>query len=211
MVQWVYEAAVASSLGEVIVATPNQEIVEVCQENGMQFELTRGDHASGTDRLVEVALRHSADVILNVQGDEPLISASTIQACFSPFSDASVLVSSVYSECAPEDVEDPNIVKVVLDLNGYALYFSRYAVPFSRAQRELPIYRHFGIYGFRREVLLEFANWEQTPLEKAESLEQLRFLEHGVRIAMREVSEVSHGVDTPEQVADVERMLRLRS
>jgi 3-deoxy-manno-octulosonate cytidylyltransferase (CMP-KDO synthetase) len=211
MVQWVYEAALLSGVAQdVIIATPDEEIALAAKRFGAEVVLTRDDHPSGTDRLAEVAGALESEVLINVQGDEPLISAMTIQACAQPFSDSAVEMTSVYTQCSDDELDNPAAVKVVTDLNGFALYFSRHAIPFARNSRTEPCKKHVGIYGFRRNVLLKFAQWDQTPLERAESLEQLRFLEHGVRIKMCPGEATPVAVDTPEQAMQVRALLEAR-
>ena len=210
MVQWVVEAARASGAGErVIVATPDDEILAACARFGAETVRTRLDHPSGTDRLAEVAEGIEADVYVNVQGDEPLVPPETIRACAAPLlADASVEMGSVCAPCPEDEWDNPAVVKVVTALNGDALYFSRYAVPFPRTAREVK--KHLGLYAFRRDVLRRFATWPQSPLERAESLEQLRFLENGVRIRLSEGQGSAVAVDTPEQADQVRRLLTRR-
>lgn len=213
MVHWVADAAVASGIAEdVVVATPDDEIIDYCTSHGIRVARTRADHPSGTDRLAEVAQTLIADVYVNVQGDEPLVRPATIQACAQPLlDDATIPMGSVYSAC-PEDEEDnPAVVKVVTDLDGFALYFSRHAVPFPRNPRVDVMKKHVGIYAFRRDVLQQFASWQQTPLEMSESLEQLRFLEHGVRIKMSRGEGSELAVDTPEQAEEVRAIIAARA
>jgi 3-deoxy-manno-octulosonate cytidylyltransferase (CMP-KDO synthetase) len=211
MIQWVYERAVASGVGEsVIIATPDQEIIDASKSFGAESILTRIDHPSGTDRIAEVSQSLRADVYINVQGDEPLIRPESIRACAEPLlADSSVAMGSVYGECPEEEHDNPAVVKVVTDRQGYALYFSRDAIPFARNARQEPVKKHVGIYAFRYDVLQSFSQWSPTPLEQTESLEQLRFLEHGVRIKMSigEGSELA--VDTPEQAEGVRKILSI--
>lgn len=208
MVQWVYEKALASGAADrVLIATPDQEIFEAAADFGAEAVMTRGDHPTGTDRIAEVALKVKADVYINVQGDEPLIDPNTIQAVSEPFQDDSVDMVSAFASLPAEAELNPAIVKVVTDLESNALYFSRHGIPFPRNPRTAPLKGHIGIYGYRRKVLLEYPSWNQTPLELAESLEQLRFMEHGVRIRMVEVEPSGPGIDTPEQAAEVREML----
>lgn len=208
MVRWVVEAAQASGVGErVIVATPDREIVEACAAFGAEAMLTSHDHPTGTDRIAEVARAVEADFYVNVQGDEPLIRAESIQACATPMAAGpGVQMASIYSECPESEYDEPAVVKVVLDLEGYALFFSRHAIPFARNPRVAPVWKHVGLYAYRRDALLAFSGWAPTPLERAESLEQLRFMEHGVRIRMAPGAGTELAVDTPEQ-ADVVRTL----
>lgn len=203
MIQWVVEAARRSEIGDrVLVATPDQAILDAVRDFQGQAVLTGNHHLSGTDRIAEVAAGCEADVFVNVQGDEPLIAPETIRACAQPLlDDPSVEMSSVWTECAEEEAELPSVVKVVTDQQDFALYFSRHAIPFPRHGRMDPLKKHVGIYAFRRDVLLRFSRWAPTPLERAESLEQLRFLENGVRIKMARVAASVIAVDTPEQAA----------
>lgn len=212
MIQWVVEAARAAKVTQtVVVATPDQEIIEACDAIGVDAFLTRSDHPSGTDRLAEVAGTLKADVYVNVQGDEPLIPPATIRACAEPLlRDPSVEMASVCAPCPEEELANPAVVKVVLAANRDALYFSRHAIPFVREERHAAALKHIGIYAFRRPTLLRFSSWTPTPLEKTESLEQLRFLENGVRIRMAEGSGSALAVDTPEQADEVRRILAER-
>jgi 3-deoxy-manno-octulosonate cytidylyltransferase (CMP-KDO synthetase) len=208
MIQWVYERSLASGVtNQVLVATPDQEIVDACKLFGAPTVLTRSDHPTGTDRIAEVAEKIIADVYINVQGDEPLIDVATIQSVFEPFSDSSVKMASVYSDCIESEVDNPAVVKVVTDLNDNALYFSRWAIPFPRTPRTSPLKKHIGIYAYRRDVLSEYPSWSQTPLEVSESLEQLRFLENGVPIRMVRGQGSIVSVDTPEQAEEVRMFL----
>ena len=212
MVQWVAEAAQASGVAErVLVATPDREVVEACSRFGVEAVLTRADHPSGTDRLAEVAERVSAEVYVNVQGDEPLIRPESIRACAQPLlDDPNVPMGSVFSECPEEEYDDPAVVKVVTDHRGFALYFSRHPIPFPRNPRVEPVKKHVGIYAYRRETLQAFSTWPMSSLEAAESLEQLRFLENGVRILMSRGAGAELAVDTPEQAEQVRRLLAAR-
>jgi 3-deoxy-D-manno-octulosonate cytidylyltransferase len=213
MVQRVYEAAAASGVGDrVVVATPDQEIVDACAAFGAEAVLTRHDHETGTDRIAEVAERIEARVYVNVQGDEPLIPPSSIRNCAEPLlADASIQMGSVYSECAEHEYDNPAVVKVVTDANNFALYFSRYAIPFARNARVLPVKKHIGLYAYSRDAVRAFSGWEMSPLEKAESLEQLRFMHHGIRIYMAEAEGAELAIDTPEQAEQVRAILSSRS
>jgi len=209
MIEWVYEAAVRSAVAEtVIVATPDEEILTAARGFGAKAVKTRSDHPSGTDRIAEVAEEHEANFYVNVQGDEPLIDPETIRACAMPFlTDPNIEMTSIYSECPEEEVDNPAVVKVVTDTSGLALYFSRYSIPFPRNPRAAPVKKHIGIYAYRREVLLNFAKWTPSPLELTESLEQLRFLENGVRIKMSMGKGSLLAVDTPEQAIQVRELM----
>lgn len=212
MVQWVYEAALDAGIADrVLVATPDQEIVDRCGEFCTSAILTRGDHPSGTDRLAEVAERYPADVYVNVQGDEPLINPESIRACAMPLLDnPEVEVGSLYSACPEHELDNPAVVKVVTDRQGYALYFSRYPIPFERNARQVPVKKHIGIYAYRRDALMAFSKMPPTPLEQTESLEQLRFLENGYRMFMAEGAGSELAVDTPEQAEEVRMLLAAR-
>ena len=208
MIQWVYERSVAAGVSDtVLVATPDQEIIAACATFGAQAILTSATHPTGTDRIAEVAEQIVADVYINVQGDEPLIDIATIRAIIRPFENESVVMASVFSECPEDESENPAVVKVVTNLHGDALYFSRHAIPYPRNPRSQPLKKHIGIYAYRRSVLMEYPNWSQTPLELSESLEQLRFLENGISIRMVEGRGSVVSVDTPEQADEVRKLL----
>jgi len=209
MVQWVYEAAVASGVSDrVVVATPDEEIIEACRSFGAEATLTLDTHPSGTDRLAEVAEKVVADIYVNLQGDEPLIPPENVRLCADVLrDDPAAEMSSLFVVASPDEIDASSAVKVVTDLQGNALYFSRHAIPFERNARVSPVKKHLGIYAFRRGVLQRFPTWPQSPLEIAESLEQLRFLENGVGIAMREGRPTPLSVDTAEQAAEVHNIL----
>jgi 3-deoxy-manno-octulosonate cytidylyltransferase (CMP-KDO synthetase) len=213
MVQWVWEACLASEAGSgVVVAAPDEEIVQAARKFGAEAVLTSDSHRSGTDRLAEVARLVPAEAYINVQGDEPLVEPATIRRVAEPLAeDPEAQMASVHTRMSEDEAQNPAVVKVALDLRGRALYFSRSPIPYAREARQAPLWRHVGLYAFRRDVLLDFAGWAPTPLEMTESLEQLRFLEHGVAIHMREVEEPGSGVDTPEQAEAVRRILEGRS
>ena len=211
MLQWVVEAARASKVAErVLVATPDEAILAACEGFGVEVVRTRIDHPSGTDRLAEVAETIEADVYVNVQGDEPLVPPETIRACAAPLlADPSIEMGSICAPCPEEEWDNPAVVKVVTATNGDALYFSRCSIPYPRGVRAVK--KHLGLYAFRRDVLRRFATWPVSPLERAESLEQLRFLENGVRIRMSLGEGSAVAVDTPEQAEQVRGMLQARS
>lgn len=195
---------------KVIVATDDERICDAVRAEGGEALMTRTDHPTGTDRLAEVAEAYPAvDLIVNVQGDEPLIEPSVIDDLIAPFEmDENLPMATVMTRM--EDAEeqlDPNNVKVVVDKLGYALYFSRSLVPYPRAAAG-PVYKHIGIYAYRRDFLLRYARLEPTPLEKAESLEQLRALENGYGIRVLETDCRFVGVDTAEDLALVNKLYR---
>jgi 3-deoxy-manno-octulosonate cytidylyltransferase (CMP-KDO synthetase) len=211
----------ARNVTRVIVATDDERIVDAVRSAGFEAVMTRSDHASGTDRIAEVVeTLEDAAVIVNLQGDEPLISPSTIERAIEAFDDQGVRMATTWEAIeAPADALNPDVVKIVVDQSGYALYFSRSPVPYPRdavrkhvtlenALRNEPdllaqFRKHTGLYVYRREMLLQFTGWPQTHLERMESLEQLRALDHGVRIKAIEACDVSIGVDTRE---DLERV-----
>jgi 3-deoxy-manno-octulosonate cytidylyltransferase (CMP-KDO synthetase) len=213
LVQHVWErAGRAKRVGRIIIATDDMRIAEAAFDFGAEVALTSPKHPTGTDRLAEVAKKlKSASIILNVQGDEPDIAPSTIDRLAEALQDDPKLgmVTAANPLSDPADVQDPNVVKVVTDLAGRALYFSRSVIPHDRDGRGGVKYlRHQGIYGYRRKVLLGFVKWKPTPLEQAEKLEQLRALEHGIAIGVIVVRRGSVGVDVPADLAKAERALR---
>lgn len=198
-------------MDEIIIATDDARIVEAAASFGAKAVLTRMDHPSGTDRIAEAAQafpEHST--IINVQGDEPLISPALIdQLAIVLRQEPQVrMITAAAPILDAAQVTDPNIVKVVFDVNGDSLYFSRSPLPFVRQpQPDAPSYRHLGIYGFQRDFLLQFVSWPPSKLELTESLEQLRALENGTRLRVVLTHELSPGVDTPEQADAIEKHL----
>ncbi len=212
MIEHVYRRAAASSVvSEVIVATDDLRVATRVTGFGGKVRLTKATHETGTDRLAEVAASLDCDVVVNVQGDEPLVDPNAIAELVAPFvSDASVQMTTLFRRINDtSELNNPNIVKVVLDRGGYALYFSRAPIPHVRDPRGgwPPLYRHIGLYGYRRSALLVLASLEPTPLERAESLEQLRAIEHGIRIKAVETRYESFEVNTPDDLAQVRRLM----
>ncbi len=211
MVQWVYEKAAKSKyLDRVIVATDDMRIMRVVWKFGGEAMLTPKSIRSGTDRTAEVSKKMNADIVLNIQGDEPLIQTSTIDKLVAAMrKDSRLLMATVATPFKDEEeAESKNIVKVVMDRFGNALYFSRAAIPHHRSEKgHRKFHQHLGLYAYRRNFLLKFAKWKQTPLEVAESLEQLRALERGIRIRVVEVSQISVGVDTKEDLERVKKLI----
>lgn len=210
VIQHVYERAREARLaGRVIVATDEERIGAAARGFGAEVAMTSADHPSGTDRVAEVARGLAAELIVNVQGDEPLIEPGAIDAAIGPLAaDCSIEMGTL---CCPieavEELANPNVVKVVVDREGFALYFSRLPIPFVRDRgAEARRYRHIGLYVYRREFLLELAALPPTLLEQAERLEQLRALEYGHRIRVVEVESAWPGVDTPEDLERVRGM-----
>jgi 3-deoxy-manno-octulosonate cytidylyltransferase (CMP-KDO synthetase) len=209
MLAHVVEAARhCSQLSEVIVATDSEEVLALCNEGGWRAEMTSPAHRSGTDRVWEVAQRTPADVYVNVQGDEPLVRPEHITTLLEPMQDASALVATVKTRCSAADLNNPNAVKVVTDLQDRALYFTRATVPFDRdSSGAVARYKHLGLYAYRRDALAQFCTWPESELERAERLEQLRFLEHGIDIYVAETPYDTVGVDTEEDLKSVEEIL----
>ncbi len=218
MIQRVYERCSASRLaGRVLVATDDERIAAAVRAFGGEVMMTRADHPTGTDRLAEVAESLASDLIINVQGDEPLIDPGSIDAAAGPLlEDESIAMGTLCTPLASAvEFTNPNVVKVVCDQRGRALYFSRAPVPWPRdlaggmeeALRGTPARRHIGLYVYRRDFLRRFPTLPRTPLECLESLEQLRALEHGYTIMVRQVTDYSLGVDTPEDLEQIRILL----
>ncbi|MFW5451194.1 MAG: 3-deoxy-manno-octulosonate cytidylyltransferase [Methylophagaceae bacterium] len=221
MIQHVYDRANESHASDVIIATDDQRIEKVAKDFGATVCMTRSDHHSGTDRLAEVAslMRFEEDdIIINVQGDEPCLPASLINQVaddmlLHPDADIATLYSSIDQE---KHVFDPNVVKVIMDAQGYALYFSRAPIPWMRDHfdqqsslpPELPHYRHLGLYGYRASFLQHYADLSPCVLEQEESLEQLRALYHGKKIHLTAAKvDPGHGVDTQQDLDEVRRLI----
>lgn len=211
MVCRVYDrAAQAGKVSDTLVATDDVRILNAVQEHGGRAMMTRKDHPTGTDRLAEVASAHpEADLIVNVQGDEPLIEPSLIDRLVDVFEEEPDLpMATVMTKITDEEEQrNPNNVKVVTNKDGYALYFSRSLLPYPR-HAGCPVYKHIGIYAYRRDFLLRYAAMAPTPLETAESLEQLRALENGYRIKVVETETQFVGVDTAEDLEKVNAIYR---
>ena len=214
MIEHVYRrAAAARGVDAVVVATDDERIASAVTGFGGIAAMTNAAHLTGTDRIAEVVAGLPCEIVVNLQGDEPLIEPYTIEAVIAPLmSDPMLEMSTVCVAISDQsDYDDPNVVKVVKDRAGRALYFSRAAIPHFRSNAGSripnPVYKHIGLYGYRRTFLLKFARLAQTPLERTESLEQLRALEHGYRIQTVETQYDSVGVDTPEDLERVRRQL----
>lgn len=204
-------ASRAAKPAKTLVATDDARIYEAVTADGGEAMMTRADHPTGTDRLAEVAAAYPAmDVIVNVQGDEPLIEPSLIDDLAALFEeDPELPMATVMTRIeSEEEQKNPNNVKVVVDRQGYALYFSRSLLPYPRKKTGNPVFKHIGIYAYRRDFLLAYARLAPTPLEQAESLEQLRALENGCRIRVLETQSRFVGVDTPEDLALVNELYR---
>ncbi len=210
MLQHVYQrASLSTYLTNVIIGTDDQRVYDVARSFGARVRMTRSDHLSGTDRVAEVASAEDAEIVVNIQGDEPLIDPAAIDAAILPLAHDPELVMGTLKKRIedPREVTDPNVVKVVTDHAGDAIYFSRCPIPFTREKAgSTPYFKHIGLYVYRRDFLLAYSALPVGPLEAAERLEQLRALENGFRIRVVETEYESLGVDTPE---DLERVSRL--
>jgi 3-deoxy-manno-octulosonate cytidylyltransferase (CMP-KDO synthetase) len=210
MLQHVYDrACMCTYLTSVIIATDDDRVYAAARSFGARVRMTRSDHLSGTDRVAEVASAEDAEIIVNIQGDEPLIDPAAIDAAILPMVHEPDLVMATLKKRIEDrrEITDPNVVKVVTDGAGDAIYFSRCAIPFERDQsRGTAYFKHIGLYVYRRDFLLAYSALPVGPLETAERLEQLRAMENGYRIRVVETEYESLGVDTPEDLARVSRL-----
>jgi 3-deoxy-manno-octulosonate cytidylyltransferase (CMP-KDO synthetase) len=212
MLQHVFErVSLSRYLTSTIIATDDDRVYQEAKKFGANVRMTRADHFSGTDRVAEVASAEAAELIVNIQGDEPLIDPAAIDAAILPMlDDASIPMGTLKKQIEdPAEIGDPNVVKVVTDLAGNALYFSRSPIPHVRqagGARPTPYFKHIGLYVYRRDFLLGYSDMPVGPLEQAERLEQLRALENGHPIRVVETEYESVGVDTP---ADLEKIVKL--
>ncbi|MGC1450642.1 MAG: 3-deoxy-manno-octulosonate cytidylyltransferase [Candidatus Sulfotelmatobacter sp.] len=207
----VYEAVRSSPLlADVLVATDSEEIVRLCREQGWKAQMTSPAHCSGTERVHEISGREAADVYINIQGDEPLVRAEHIATLLRVMDKAEAQVGTLMTPAAEVDIPNPNAVKVVTDLTGRALYFSRATIPFDRDTARPRYFKHLGFYAYRKSALDRFVKLPESSLEKSERLEQLRFLENGIPIFVGETPHDSVGVDTEEDLERVIEILRKR-
>ena len=209
MVEHVYRrAAAARGIGRVVVLTDDERIATAVRAFGGEVEITPGDCASGTDRIAWAARGWDAGIVVNVQGDEPLVDPLGIERLVAHLESCpGDEMATLAAEAAVEDLGEPSVVKVVVDQQGYALYFSRAPIPFPRHAEGAAALRHLGLYGYRHEALLRLASLPPSPLERRESLEQLRALEHGIRIRVLAGAVPSPAVDTPEDAARVASLI----
>ena len=207
----VYDAVRSSPLlADVIVATDSDEIMSVCRAHGWNVQMTLPTHRSGTERVHEVSGRVSADVYINVQGDEPLVHPQQLATLLKVMENPAAQVGTVMTPCIAVDTPNPNAVKVVTDLAGRALYFSRATIPFDRDGTNPRYFKHLGLYAYRKAALDKFVTLQESSLEKSERLEQLRFLENGIPIYVGETPFDSVGVDTKEDLQCVIEKLKKR-
>ncbi len=214
LIQHVYDSAVQTDLfDKIIVATDDKRIFDNVEHFGGDVVLTSKHHKSGTDRIAEVCKNLDAEIIVNIQGDEPFIVKEPLQKLISVFDEQTVQVASLMHKLM-EEIENPNIVKVVCDKNNFALYFSRSSIPFYRTSHpatrnpQPEFFKHIGVYAFRKEALFKFIQLPMGKLEQTEKLEQLRFLENGIKIKMIETSYQGIGIDTPEDLNKADIILR---
>ncbi|ANI88106.1 3-deoxy-D-manno-octulosonate cytidylyltransferase [Arachidicoccus ginsenosidimutans] len=203
VIRHTYDNVKATGLfDEVIVATDSEIIFKEITDNGGIAKMTFGNHESGSDRIAEVARDMNVDVIVNVQGDTPFVNQESLQEIIDLFKDKNVQVASMMQELKEEQfISDPNYVKVVVDKKMNSLMFSRSVIPYPRSKDEkISYYEHIGVYAFRKQALLDFTNWEMTPLERAEKIECLRYLENGIALKMIIVNGVGVEIDTPEDL-----------
>lgn len=212
MIEHVYQRVHnIKELDDVYVATDDVRIYDVVENFGGKAIMTSNKHTCGTDRLAECAeilKLDDDDVVLNIQGDEPLIKEKMIYELIALFDDSTVYMGTLKKKIVKEDeLSNPNVVKVITDVKNDAIYFSRYCIPFEREKNGVSYYKHIGMYGYKKWFLLKFSNMSKMPLEKAESLEQLRVIENGYKIRVGETMYQTIGVDTPEQLNEVKKML----
>jgi 3-deoxy-manno-octulosonate cytidylyltransferase (CMP-KDO synthetase) len=212
MLAWVYEAAAACpQLDRVIIATDSDEVAELCRQNNWPVQLTSADLPSGTDRVYAIAQQIPADIYVNIQGDEPLLKPEHLTALLRPFAQPQVEVSTLKVLCTPDNIANPNAVKVVTAADGRALYFSRATIPYDRnaGTGNAPQYwKHIGLYAYRKSALQRFPTLPPSTLEQTERLEQLRFLENNIDIYVEPTNFDTIGVDTEEDLHRVEALLR---
>jgi 3-deoxy-manno-octulosonate cytidylyltransferase (CMP-KDO synthetase) len=210
IIQWVYEKAKQSKLADmIIVATDDERIFDAVKSFGGEVEMTSTEHKCGSDRIKEVVMRHpEISFIVNLQGDEPLIKPESIdEVARNVKEDEMADISTLIRKITPEEAENPNLVKCVVDINGFALYFSRSKIPFERNIGKSDFYGHLGIYGYKREALIKMTELPQTTYEMAESLEQLRALQNGMKIKTSVVDFVPVGIDTAEDVEKFKKII----
>ena len=206
MIELVYKRAKKSNLDALVVATDDERIYNEVLRFGGEAVMTRADHQNGTSRIAEVCEKiKDYDVVINIQGDEPLIQVEMINSLIETFKETPDLIMGTLKHKLKdkEEIENPNNVKVVTDKNDYAIYFSRSIIPYPRKNENLSYYKHIGIYGYKKEFVIKYSKMASTPLEEAESLEQLRVLENGYKIKVLETKHSLIGVDTPENLQQV--------
>ena len=211
VIRHTYDNTVATNLfDDVLVATDSEIIYNEIIAHGGKAVMSRKEHESGSDRIAEAVADLDVDVIVNVQGDEPFMKKQALTNLVSAFNDKNVAVASLMHKISDEkQLQNPNIVKLVTDKNGFALLFSRSCIPYNRSgENNVNYWRHIGVYAYRKTALLQFIQWPMSELENIEKLEQLRYLENGVRIKMIETDSTGIGIDTPEDLENARVFLR---
>ena len=199
-------------IDDCIVATDSKEIIEICEKNNAKAVMTSSEHTSGTSRITEVAKKIDCDIVINVQGDEPLIDETVLNPIIDSFEDKNVDIATIKSKIDDESplIKDENAVKVVCDINNYAMYFSRATIPHRRFDQNIDVkyYKHIGVYAFRKDILLKIESLKECDYENIERLEQLRWLYNGMKIKVLETRKFIHGIDTMEDLEIVQNYLR---
>ena len=213
VIRHTYENTLATGLfDDVFVVTDHKAIFDEIVSNNGRAIMSSDKHLSGSDRIAEVVTSMDVDVIVNVQGDEPFVKKEILSKLLALFKEHDVHVGSLMKRIDQRQARDPNAVKVVVDKNYDALYFSRSMIPFDRdSLPDIDYFLHLGIYGYRKQALLKFTQWPPTKLEVAEKLEQLRYLENGIRIRMAEVDQVSIAIDTPADLETARKILETKA
>lgn len=210
VIRHTFDNVVATGLfDQVWVVTDSPVILREIEDNGGRAIMSKRSHESGSDRIAEAIADMDVDIVVNVQGDEPFIQAQALSDLLAAFKDPQVQVATLMHRIhVDEELQNPNIVKVVSDLHGDALYFSRHPIPYNRNEESRPpYYRHIGVYGFRKQTLLAFTGWPMGILERHEKLEQLRYLENGIPIRMVETTFTGIGIDTPDDLLKARNLL----
>lgn len=202
IIRHVYDNTISSGLfNDVFVVTDSDIIYKEIKENGGKVIMSRKEHESGSDRIAEVIAEMNIDVVVNVQGDEPFIKKEPLEKLVRLFTDDTIQVASLMRKISKQEASNPNNVKVVTDKSGYALYFSRSIIPYQRDEKlKVEYFLHVGVYAYKKDVLMNFTKWPQSSLEKIEKLEQLRYLENGIKIKMAETDYNNIAIDTPEDL-----------
>lgn len=202
IIRHVYDNTISTGLfNDVFVVTDSDIIYKEIKENGGKVIMSRKEHESGSDRIAEVIAEMNIDVVVNVQGDEPFIKKEPLEKLVRLFTDDTIQVASLMRKISKQEASNPNNVKVVTDKSGYALYFSRSIIPYQRDEKlKVEYFLHVGVYAYKKDVLMNFTKWPQSSLEKIEKLEQLRYLENGIKIKMAETDYNNIAIDTPEDL-----------
>ena len=209
IIRHVYDNTVATGLfKDVLIVTDSDIIYKEIKENGGEAIMSKKKHESGSDRIAEAVAEMNVDIIVNVQGDEPFIKKEPLEKLVRLFNEPDVQVASLMRRISKEEAGNPNNVKVVTDRSGYALYFSRSIIPYQRDERtNTGYFLHVGVYAYKKDVLMNFTKWPQSSLEKIEKLEQLRYLENGIKIKMAETDYNNIAIDTPEDLEKAKLLL----